>query len=502
MMGTKFGWMEIMDLLLWLKHNHDAAVSGMVGGIIPTVLIPLTALTVALTSLAGIIAGWFGIKLHTEGPKQLLEVLLKTKVIVSAVILNLLIIAGIKGYRYYQNAPRFISTIEKQSEINAKTSPLYYENSGGRPYLYTGAIVTPHLENLKHVKETSVAAGAFRSGLISGESLFYGTDNGFIYEFNKNNLELLRKFYIGNMVTTRPIIFEGRIYAGEGSHDTHHARVYSFDLKTGKFINSFSTKGHTEGQPVIASDGNKTLLFIVAGKDGLYAVDPITMKEIWHNNDGHLDASISYEAGVVYTGTGIEKENGFGSKYATAYDFTTGKKIWQTELPLSNWMHPAVTNQNVCYSLGEIYSPSKMGFVHCLDKKTGQPQFTIPFDSPLTSKPFLVQDHLSKNEYLFVSEMGGKVCGLNLTTKEKMWCHETSSHKKTSSFSSFNYDQKRGVVWYLSHDQGLYAFNPLDGKIVHHEKNLEGTFYGAVTIDMDFLYFMNIEGKLKQVELM
>ena len=493
--------MEIMELLLWLKHNHDTAVSGMVGGIIPTVLIPMTALTVALTSLAGIIAGWFGIKLHTEGPKQLLEVLLKTKVIVSAVILNLLIVAGIKGYQYYQNAPRMISTIRKQSTLNAKASPLVYETSANRPYRFTGSLVTPNLVGLKHLKETSVAAGAFRSGLISGESLFYGTDNGYIYEFNKSNLELLRKFYVGTIITTRPIIFQDRIFVGEGSHDTHHARIYSFSLRTGEFINSFSTKGHTEGQPVLATFNNKTYLFVVAGKDGLYAVDPLTMQEIWHNNDGHLDASISYENGVIYSGTGVEKENGFGPKYATAYDFVTGKKLWQTELPLSNWMHPAVTINDVCYSLGEIYSPSKMGFIYCLDKKTGSPHFSIPFNSPLTSKPYLINETKSGHEYLFVSEINGRVCGVNLTSKEKMWCHETTSQKTSSSFSSFEYDPKRGVLWYLSHDQGLFAFNPLEGNVVHHEKKLDGKFYGAVTLEKDFMYFMNIEGKVKQLAL-
>ncbi|NBO38699.1 hypothetical protein EBU99_08960 [bacterium] len=48
--------------------------------IIPTVMIPLTALTVALTMVASFIAGLFGIRLKTEGPRRLLEVLLKPRV--------------------------------------------------------------------------------------------------------------------------------------------------------------------------------------------------------------------------------------------------------------------------------------------------------------------------------------------------------------------------------------------------------------------------------------
>ena len=92
--------METMDALLWLNNKPIIISEGVIPSIVPLVLIPLTTLTVALTAMAGIIAGWFGIKLHTEGPKQFLEVLLKKRVLVSMLIFNFLSFGIYKSYVY------------------------------------------------------------------------------------------------------------------------------------------------------------------------------------------------------------------------------------------------------------------------------------------------------------------------------------------------------------------------------------------------------------------
>ena len=63
--------------------------------IIPTVMIPLTLVSVGISVVASFIAGLFGIKLKMEGPKKLLEVLLKPKVLATAFMLNAIIMGGI-----------------------------------------------------------------------------------------------------------------------------------------------------------------------------------------------------------------------------------------------------------------------------------------------------------------------------------------------------------------------------------------------------------------------
>ena len=111
-----------MDVSLWNPET-----SGLVQNlIIPTVMIPLTAITVALSMLASFIAGIFGIHLKTEGPKRLLEVLLKPRVLLGALALNIAILGGIHGYNYIKNYPRFLWTIERAQADQAKPSQRAY----------------------------------------------------------------------------------------------------------------------------------------------------------------------------------------------------------------------------------------------------------------------------------------------------------------------------------------------------------------------------------------
>lgn len=496
--------MEIMDVLLWLKNNHSFLTSDVSQSIIPMMLIPLTAVTVVITSVAGIIASWFGLKLHTEGPRQFLEVLLKKRVLISIIIFNLVSFGVYKSYLYYKNLPSFLFTIQKKSDALNLPSTINYSDSPRRVHQYVDdSLLSKNIE-LTLIKEKKLPKGAFRSGTISGNSIFFGADDGFIYEVNLQSLELIRTFFIGTQVTTRPIIFKNRLYVGEGNHETHHARVYSFDLLTGKFINSFSTLGHTEGQPQIVEHDGRSYLLIVAGKDGIYAVDPINMKEIWHQVDGHIDATVNTVDGVVYAGSGSEKGTVRDQSFAVAYDLKTGKKIWKTELPISNWMHPLVTKKEVCFNLGEIYFPSTVGIFTCLDRFTGENLWSLPFNAPIASKPLLIST--SNNDYAFIADFKGTACGIDLTKRTKMWCHKTGTEKTTYSLTSFEYDKENKILWYPGMKTGLYAFEPLTGSVkMHFEPNKEmnkwRTTYGAVSINHGRIYLLDIAGTLRMFKV-
>jgi outer membrane protein assembly factor BamB len=496
--------MEIMDVSLWLRLLFGPENQGLSLAVIPTVLIPLTFLTVGLTSLAGMVAGWFGVKLKTEGPKQFLEVLLKKRVLISMVFLNLLGLGIYKSYIYVKNLPSFIYTIENQSNKNSISSNETYPDVHLRPNHYIGTLKPPMSASLKLHKELKLPKGSFRSGLISGNSLFYGADDGYIYEIDKISLLQIRKFFVGTQVTTRPIIYKNKLIAGEGNHDTHHARIYSFNLKTGNFIESFKTLGHTEGQPIVQSYLGQDLLFITAGRDGLYAISPNDFKEVWHKNDGHLDATVSYEDGTIYAGTGAEKGVAWDVSYAVAYEFLTGKEIWKKQLPLSNWMHPIITEKDVCYILGEIYFPSQVGSLYCLNKKSGQTDFSIPFDSPVASKPFYVKTNNS--EFVYFGDLSGVIHGVNLLTKEKIWSVKTSLKTINYALSSFDYDSQNGILWYPSFDNGIFAIHPMTGEILSHwtpsaSEALWKKNYAAVTVEDNRLYHMDIKGNLRMFNI-
>ncbi|MDD4974911.1 MAG: PQQ-binding-like beta-propeller repeat protein [Bacteriovorax sp.] len=477
--------------------------------IIPTVLIPLTGLTVVLSSLATVIAGWFGIKLKMEGPKQLLEVLLTKKILITAIILNFAMIGVYRAYLFVKTLPSPLITIRYQSSLNAVPSEASYENSAGRTHSYDVTNTTDqknaNIFELKEVWTQKLKKGSFRSGVISNNSIFYGSDDRQVHELDLDSGKNKRNFFIGTQVTTRPIIYNSHLFAGEGNHETHHARIYSFDLKTGKFAGAFQTKGHTEGQPLIETFNNETLLFITAGKDGLYAISPNNLKEKWHMLDGHLDATVSIQDGVVYTGSGREKGNNQDRVYATAYDFSSGKKIWKTELPLSNWMHPIIGIKDVCYSLGEIYFPSQVGLLYCLDKKSGLADFSVPFEAPLIGKPLIIKSE--EKELAIVSSLKGEICAVNLKTRNKEWCNKTGTEKTSHAFSSADYDSKKNLLWYASLDNGLFAFDLKTGAVKTHWLPTKSTYNAwnetdaSVTIKDDSLYIADIEGVIRKLNI-
>ncbi|MGZ3809666.1 MAG: hypothetical protein ACXVCE_16410, partial [Bacteriovorax sp.] len=164
--------MDVLPILSAKMAGQHVALA-----IIPTVLIPLTGLTVVLTSIASVIAGWFGIKLNTEGPKQLLEVLLTKKVLIGAVVLNFALMGLYRAAIFIKTLPSPIITLKYQSSINAVSSSETYENSPGRIHSYS---LPEKIDNqranffsLKEVWAQKIKKGAFRSGVISNHSIFY-----------------------------------------------------------------------------------------------------------------------------------------------------------------------------------------------------------------------------------------------------------------------------------------------------------------------------------------
>lgn len=467
--------------------------------IIPTVLIPLTGITVLITSLASIIAGWFGLKLKTEGPRQLWEALFSKKVVIVAVIMNAVIWGAWKSGVYLSNAPVFLWKIERASNENALRSDETYVDVAGRIHQFMSVVdTTSSTLKLSEKWKVKLPSGSFRSGALSGNSYFVSSDDGHVYELSRKDGKIKRKFFGGTSVTTRPVIHKQTLFFGEGTHDTHHARIYAFDLLSGKFINHFSTKGHTEGGAVLYQENDLSLLIFPAGKDGLYAVDPSTMQKVWHAQIGHTDTSVTIADKTIYTGTG--KEKGKNDDKTFAFAFTPdGKMKWKTELPLSNWMHPVVSDKLVCYSLGEIYFHSELGFLYCLNKHDGSLAFSIPFSEPLTGKPLLIN-----NRHVYVGSILGKVCRVDLQLKEMNWCVKTGNDKTSHSFSSPTYDEKRHVIWYASKDNGLFAINPEKGSVLLKWKSPDDwkVTYAAVTVSGDELYLQDMNGYYRRLDLL
>jgi outer membrane protein assembly factor BamB len=464
--------------------------------ILPTVMIPLTLVSVGISVVASFIAGLFGIQLQMEGPKKLLEVLLKPKVLASALLLNAIVLGGLWSWKWWKNYPKLISTIEKQTEKNAQTSNHHYEDHPTVLTLFTSMKSEAQVpQQLEQVWRLQTGAGSFRAAAISSGRVFTGNDNGIVSEVDLRTGKVIRTFYIGTAVSAEITLWQNSLYLGEGVHDTHHARVYRFDLKTGKLLGSYQTLGHTEGQAVIGQSGDKHLLFVVAGTDGLHAVDPLTMEGKWKVNLGHMDAGILVHEGTVYIGTGREKDDDKKNKcFAAALNFDTGKIIWKHELPASSWMRPVVAGENICYISGEIYFPTERGHIACFDRKSGEHTLALNTPDPLAGTPKVL------DQSILYTSIHGLVCRFDLKAQRNQWCF--NAQMKDFSLAGASYDPRVHVVLYPSITNGLYVLDPDSGKVLMHWKpeKAQGEWkktYADVTVGGDYWIVADDDGSVR-----
>ncbi len=430
--------------------------------IIPSVVIPFTALLAALSALATFIAGLFGVRLQAEGPKKLLEVLLKPKVLAVALATNLAVLGAVAGYRYWKNSPVMLWRIEKRQTEIAKPSSLTYPDSEISPLASLPARAS-ELGQVEVAWTRQLDAGSFRGAVVSGSSVFVGGNKGFVHEIDPESGDTRRSFFIGTPVSAAPLIYGGSLYAGEGVHDTHHARLYRFDLATGSFRGSYESKGHIEGEPTPASFGGVNAILVPSGVDGIAAVHAQTLEPLWHARDGHVDAGARAVDGIVFAGTGIEKEARGGKKgSAVAYELVGGKKLWQRELPASSWMQPIHWRYLICYVFGEVYFPSDLGGVHCFRRHDGAPDISYNQQAPVVATPILLGDDL------VISDLKGKVCRVSLLNGRAAWCRETG--EANAAMANPVLDSGTGFLLYPSQKNGLFVLDPDNGRVLANSK--------------------------------
>ncbi len=477
---------QLINFLLGTDQNYLS--------VIPTVLVPLTAVTVLLSSIASIIAGWFGVKLKTDGPKKLLELLLKKRIILSAIAFNVLCYACYYGYTYFKNYPSLMMTIEKN--IAGTSTDVFENNFPDRIHSFSLNELKVIPQNYKISQTIKIASGSFRSIVPAGPNYYLAQIDGVISELDKASFSEKRKFFIGNFIATRPIIYKDFLISGEGSHDTHHARIYSYDLKSGKLFSTYQSKGHNEGTPIVFNMNGNDYIAFPAGKDGVHVVTFPELKPVWNKFFGHIDSSSHYEDGALYSGVGIEKHKQSNDKrFAVKQNALTGEIIWQQELPLSTWMQPVMSKKyGICYVLGEIYFASDMGFLYCLDKNTGKPTLSIPTNAPVVGKPTIVETETET--IIYSADLKGHVLAFDLE-KAKIIFDFKPSKESSYSLSSPTFDPATSTIHYAGPMGDYYVLNALTGEIIFEDK-FETRSFASVLIYKNKSILVDMKGNLRE----
>lgn len=458
-----FGLTEITDLLVSSNNQYDSFQMG----IVPTILLPLAFLSTGISIVATFIASLFGVELKAEGPKKLLEILLRPKVLISALILNGVIYGGFHLYEYLKNGPYpdfYVQLKNNDIAFNKKASL----SSDGW---------TQNLEE-----------GIFARGYIHGSELFVGGIDGNLFVLDNETGKIKNKIFFGKFLSPSPIFFDNHLFFGEGLHESHDMHIYKFNPSTKTVVASLQTKGHTEIYPVISQIEDKSILFQSAGGDGLYAIDPNTMKPLWHYVDGHMDAFTLVHNKHVYIASGIpEEEIGVKRPFAYKIDALSGNLVWKKELPLSSWYGPILVQNNICFIQGEIHVTSNVGGIVCFDEEGKRAQ-SLVIDNPIIGKP-IVKDHM-----VYFNDYYGDLYAWNAKSNMISW--KLSFDLKNGSYSSMQWFNENVIIHALSDGRILFV-NIEDGKILREEKfPAKEKVYSDALIQGDNIYIFGMGGSI------
>jgi outer membrane protein assembly factor BamB len=433
-----------------------------VKAVVPTVAVPLATIMFLVNALVSWVASLFGLKLNWDGPRELLRVFLRPRVVAVVVLVNLATIGLVYARRQSRTMPSPLIEVQWMNAGLLRRGGVVgagrtYTDSTGRVTEVGGPAGGSLVQSVAFRQLWRVQAGSGDMGAatVAGHSVFVGSVDGYVYEFDESDGKLLRRFFVGSEISPDPVVWRNRLFVGEGTHDMHRARMYAFDLTSGQFIGAVQTKGHTEGTPAVVHDdktGRDHLLF-VAGTDGIYSVDPLTLKEQWHFIGGHTDSDPRVLGGRVYFSTGVEKGVPGTSHFAYALDLATGATIWRTETPASGWMPGVFVGHEVCFGVGEIYTRSSFGQLTCYDVGTGRAGAVANADAPVLSVPLRVGNQV------VVADRDGQVCAMQFPQGYRAWCRATNGE----SNASLTY-LAPGALLYPSARQGLLAFDLEKGR--------------------------------------
>ncbi len=242
--------------------------------------------------------------------------------------------------------------------------------------------------------------------IAAAQGSFFSS-GGAVYCLDADSGDSRWRYDTSVQIFSSPTVAGERVYVGEGFHQDADCRLHCLNANNGSMIWTFKTASHVESTPFV-SQGK---VYFGAGADGVYCLDALEGKEIWHYPSVHVDMSPVVWKGKVYFGTG------YGEYRIYAVDANSGAEVWSKRVDYPAWGSPGADGNMVFFGLG--------------------------------NGNFIESAEVPK----------GRVTARNVQTGEQNWAYEAED----SVLTAVAY--RNGSVYFGSRDGHVYALNAADGAL-------------------------------------
>ncbi len=334
-------------------------------------------------------------------------------------------------------------------------------------------------------------AAIWSSPVVSDKTVFFGSNDGFLYALTAKSGKLVWKFQTGDRVMGRPTLAGGHLYALSDDGylyklDLRSARmIWKFDTHGGAVRELPSSKSQTYDYLTSAAAVSDGIVYIGSADKRLYAVDAETGQEKWHFDTGGIVRSIPAVAGgLVFTGSFDHN--------VYALDGRTGELRWKFDTRREVVSAPLVVD-------GTVYIGSRCADLFALDAATGKVKWKVFYwSSWVESSASMLNGtlYIGSSDYqrlLAIDPLSGKP-RWNINLDGSVW----------STPAVTNQNVYVGVVgvtdYFIEHHGGFFAVDRASGKIAWRfpMKAIAGAVDHGVAsspvVDQASVYFGGLDG--------
>ncbi len=312
------------------------------------------------------------------------------------------------------------------------------------------------------------------SPVVSGDYIYIGSDDSYLYSLNKNTGEVKWKFKTDGKIKSSPAISGNNIFIGSdnGAADAH---LYNLDKNTGELIWDFKPEDWLR-IPLTADDN---YIYVVA-YENLYCLDKDTGELIWRFESEEKFTSPVISGNYVYIGS----VDGF----FYSLNKNTGEIKWKFKAKDSIQLSPAVSGNYVYFA-----SCQSGIYVYSLDKITGELKWMFQPDekkSCSTGREIIVSTLAVSGNYIYALLWDDTIYSLDKDTGKLTWRFE-GIH-----FSSASAPIISGNYILLSNSGGGGVIDKNTGEAIWSDEELPYTSWGRGSgsrkfqaISEDYFYF-------------